>query len=365
MEDETMEEDIRTLNERLNIWERAFGREILESLPVAIGLPTGDKCNLRCIFCSERDGMENMYQNITFSQFLKFKDLLPFASSVQIQGWGEPLANPDYENIFDYVAKCCKGARISFNTNGILLNEYWAEKLVSRSPLHVNISLNACSREVYKELMGRDCFDRVVENIKYFSKNKSKEKANNVHISISAVCMRQNVEELPGLVDLAADLGVDSLVLRDLMVLREERSRDSLYYYPETTTKALKETFNRAKKRGILIDTSSFPVSQFVQNQSETCIEIKPQKGPFSGYPREVKAFENICTMKDCFDPWTSLIVGTSGDVKICCNSQLVMGNLFNQNLSEIWNGIGYRYYRKYVNTPTPPADCSLCLRKS
>ena len=168
-------EELRGLNETLNSWERFFQREVLQSLPVAVGLPTGDNCNLRCIFCTERDEKSvYRYHNVSFSQFLAFAEPLRFASYIQIQGWGEPLFNPDYERIFDYVAQGSQGALISFNTNGVMLDGLWIEKLASVSNMHINVSLNAASRETYRSLMGRDHFHRVIDNIASLTREESK-----------------------------------------------------------------------------------------------------------------------------------------------------------------------------------------------
>ncbi len=258
-------EELRRLNETLNSWERFFQREVLQSFPVAVGLPTGDNCNLRCIFCTERDEkFAYRYHNVSFSQFLAFAEPLRFASYIQIQGWGEPLFNPDYERIFDYVAQDRQGALISFNTNGVMLDDLWIEKLTSASNMHINVSLNAASRETYRSLMGRDHFHRVIDNIASLTRKRAKGRSKDPYVSVSIVGMEQNIRELPGLVDLAADLGADMVVLRDLLVLREERKRDSLFSYRELTAGMLKLAFEKAEKRGIPLDTSYFPAGYFL-----------------------------------------------------------------------------------------------------
>lgn len=356
-----MNESLMRLNERLNSWECFFSKQILQSLPVAVGLPTGDKCNLQCIFCTERNGKEDKYKNISFSDFLAFKEALPFAASVQIQGWGEPLINPDFMKIFDYVAQNCKGAQISFNTNGILLDGQWVDRLLSSGNIRINISLNASTRETYKELTGKDYFDKVISNIRYLTKKLSELNSRSFHFSVSMVCMTQNIQELPQLVDLAADLDADSVVLRDLMVLKDERKNDSLYFHKDKTVKALKEAFDTASRRRIELDVSSFPVAYFFSDPLKAYFE-PGMNMPYSYIPISSPLPPEALSV--CHDPWRSLIVSTFGDVMICCHSKSVMGNLFEKSLNDIWNGEGYRYFRRYVNTSTPPEDCKTCIKK-
>ena len=42
---------------------------------------------------------------------------------------------------------------------------------------------------------------------------------------------------------------------------------------------------------------------------------------------------------KDCKEPFTFLKVLSNGDVKPCCWSKNVIGNLDDSSLSDIWNG--------------------------
>jgi|LGOV01.1.fsa_nt_gb MoaA/NifB/PqqE/SkfB family radical SAM enzyme len=361
-----MNEKLRKLNEDLNSLERFFKKEILESFPIDVGIPTGDRCNLQCIFCTQREGeLAKQYKNISFAQFLKFTEPLSFANYIQIQGWGEPLFNPDYEKIFDYVAKHCKGAQISFNTNGVLLNEKWINKLTSNDNVLVNVSLNASSKETYKYLSKKDCFDKVIKNIKLLIKTRTEKQLTSPRVYVSIVGMEQNIHELPELVNLAADLGVDYVVLRDLMILRKEREKDSLHYHRDKTIPALQQAFKNAKKRGIILDTSSFPVNCFLHNNFESVEESKSAERLYyyqEYYPERIPS--GTCSFRDCYDPWTSFVIDTFGNVRICCYSDVIMGNLFEQSFSEIWNGDMYRYYRRYINTRNPPNECRVCVKK-
>lgn len=365
-----MNKELRELNEKLNSYERAFGMEALRSFPVFVGVPAGDRCNLECIFCTDRSkDCSYQYKNTSFDEFLMFSQPLSFANYIQIQGWGEPLVNPDYEKILDFMTSTCKGAcTISFNTNGTLLNERWIDKIASVPNLLINISLNASSRETYESIMKQDCFNEVVKNIRSLVRKRDQKGCNaspsgkRPLISISMVAMRQNVHEIPRFVSLAADLGADYAILRDLIILRKERLQDSLYFQKNLTSNELKQAFAVAKARGIALDTTSFPVGYFLPEVY--CID--PQYTEYSRW----RPFSDNClsscnySVGECCDPWTSFVLDSSGDVKVCCYSETIMGNIFKQSFSEIWNGDMYRYYRRNVNSINPPKDCTNCIKK-
>jgi radical SAM protein with 4Fe4S-binding SPASM domain len=51
-----------------------------------------------------------------------------------------------------------------------------------------------------------------------------------------------------------------------------------------------------------------------------------------------------------CPYPWSSLVVASNGDIVACCRDlehKTVLGNLFSENLIDIWNGARYQDFRK------------------
>ncbi|MBL7196798.1 MAG: SPASM domain-containing protein [Candidatus Omnitrophica bacterium] len=78
---------------------------------------------------------------------------------------------------------------------------------------------------------------------------------------------------------------------------------------------------------------------------------------------RAINPKENISSK--CRYPWQHFKVSLSGNVKICCFSSAVAGNIFKQSVEEIWNGEVYRIYRRTVNTKSPFPECSVCPVKN
>mgnify|MGYP003332410955 CR=1 FL=1 len=68
---------------------------------------------------------------------------------------------------------------------------------------------------------------------------------------------------------------------------------------------------------------------------------------------------ENSCSM-----PWVHLHVDTRGNVKACCSSNIVFGNLNNQTLTDIWNGDSIKKFR--INTLNNIKDkrCGVCWKR-
>ena len=58
-----------------------------------------------------------------------------------------------------------------------------------------------------------------------------------------------------------------------------------------------------------------------------------------------------------CPYPWTSIVIASNGDVVACCRDlqhKTVLGNLFETDLQEIWNGSEYRSLRRALSERKP-----------
>ena len=79
-------------------------------------------CNSDCIYCPHTT-MGFRWQKMHMTLAL-FRELIPFMRDtklIYLQGWGEPLLNPE---LFEMIRMCKdNGKRVGFTTNGMLLTE--------------------------------------------------------------------------------------------------------------------------------------------------------------------------------------------------------------------------------------------------
>ena len=336
---ETSTREQRIGNYRLNAYECAAQATVLRSFPVNVLLHTGTSCNFRCIFCTDRsNGQNDEAGDLSFEQFLAHTAPLSKALTVNLYGWCEPLVNPDYPGMYDYVTKKHDGIVLSIVTNGSLLSDRWARKLVSYKWARLAVSLNATKASTHRTLSGSDQFEHIIGNLRKVIELRRAEDGNSPHISLSFVAMARNIEELPGFVELAADLGADAVVIQNLIILRKEHEQYSLTHRQDVARRMYRTAKTKALERGI--GFSAFSLASYLLDESE-------HGGP-----------------SFCRDPWESFWVKASGDVCMCCYSNTIMGNLERQSLERIWNGEHYQYYRRYVNSNRLPESCKRCPKK-
>jgi len=340
---------IREENKRLNQKERSLQKEILESYPVNAILSTGMKCNNRCIFCTDRSPKSlHLYDNLSFEKLVELCEPLKYATTVGLYGWGEPLLNPDYERMFDYVVENFPGIEINISTNGILVNGKWIRKFVSGRRLSINVSLNAANAKTYQILAQNDQFNRIIENVKSLLALREKENKSSPEVVFSFVAIKENIMELPDFIRLAAKLGVNKVVVQDLILLNQSLKKHSLTSYAELAKSIFLVALKSAREVGIQL--FPFVPVYFLHTDSDSFGEDGELERKISG--------------SYCIDPWIYLMISMEGDVTICCYSKEIMGNLLRERLADIWNGEKYRYFRSKVNSSDPPKDCKKCPRK-
>jgi radical SAM protein with 4Fe4S-binding SPASM domain len=352
-------------NRELNLNEQYAQLEILQSMPLHVAIPTGDRCNLQCVFCTDRSlSSITKYTDLTFSQFLQFIQPLEKALLIQLYGWGEPLYNPDYEKMFDYVTEHYAGARIYVSTNGTLLTKKWVAKLLDYGRCLVNISINAGTPETYARLMQRKLFPRVVKNVQALIGAKEERNAEDFLVTLSYVTIKPNIHEISSFVELSDKLGIRYITLQDLNILEDSHYQLFLGDGEFEARSLFLAAFELAQAKGIYLDSfTHYPVEYFVQDRNkpisidlpDDCLSVWEQvdNPPFYPQPGE------------CYEPWMTFMISQSGAVTTCCRAKEVMGNLLEQSFYEIWNGEKYRAYRRTVNTFRPPEACLDCPVKA
>ncbi len=163
-------------------------------------------CNLRCKWCYAKstnfEKSEDMPINLAY-QILNICEQLQL-KHITIIG-GEPTIYPHLHEVMDY----CNKKRLKFGmvTNGIrLADESFVEEMISLGMRSFSVSLKGETPEIFKDVSGFDCFEKVVSGIKIC-------KSKGCRVSVSMVLTEQNVRSyLQGIKAMKA-AGVDGFHL--------------------------------------------------------------------------------------------------------------------------------------------------------
>jgi len=151
-------------------------------------------CNLNCKFCCALSTRTNKYDDLYFKVLNKLTEKEYNLEIINLTNKGEPFLY--YDKTIDFLKKLNNNItkKIYVITNGINLNKERIDELYNISKeknikIEIQVSLNAFNKDTYKNLMGQDYFDKVVENILYL-------KEKNLLILVSYVVVKENEKEV-------------------------------------------------------------------------------------------------------------------------------------------------------------------------
>ena len=152
------------------------------SLPNDVKIELTSRCNLNCSFCGLKDSkrekgdMSNKHIKILLDA-MEYLNV----SNVGLFLLGESLLRDDLAEHVKY-AKDIGIEYVYVTTNGVLCNSSKFDELREAGLDSLKISLNAGTKDSFKNVTGVDAFDKVMENIKYIMANKG-----NMNFAVSCV----------------------------------------------------------------------------------------------------------------------------------------------------------------------------------
>ncbi|MBC7925086.1 MAG: radical SAM protein [Bryobacteraceae bacterium] len=160
--------------------------------PVEYIVETTAKCNLYCPMCpreTHKQPKEDMQDEI-FSRLVHSAQ--HSAEHMMLIGLGEPFLDP---KIFDRI-EYCKTHNVStlLSTNGTLLDEANASRLLDSSLEHITLSFDGSTKESFEYYRKGANFERVRDNFVRFARMKHDRKSR-LQIVVQMVRMERNHDE--------------------------------------------------------------------------------------------------------------------------------------------------------------------------
>ena len=288
----------------------ALGRPLDE---IAIFLTT--YCNLACKMCSFWKKRE---YGVNHDKVLSLLDEARALGATRFISCGaEIFMREDIFDILSY-AERIGFQEISIVSNGSLLNDKQRlEQLEKLRTLCVTISLDG-PKEVHEELRGKGVFDKAVETLRELSNR-------GITVSISSVIMRQTLDRLTEIIDLAAELGIPVISMQpyEREAAGLDNNHNAFEFRPEeegTVREKLKNLMRYARLKKIQLYTAN--MMKYVPPYLSRGIRSVPHGG--------------------CFVPSRLIVVDTSGNCYPCFMFRNLsinsMGNIKEESLKKTWH---------------------------
>jgi MoaA/NifB/PqqE/SkfB family radical SAM enzyme len=125
------------------------------------------RCNLRCVMCYTDclNRPDAIRQELATADILRIMDELAEAGTLELcLTGGEPLARPDFFQLYEHAIQC--GFLVTVFTNGTLITEAHADHFAVLRPHRIEISLHGMTRETFERITrGQGSYDRCLQAI--------------------------------------------------------------------------------------------------------------------------------------------------------------------------------------------------------
>lgn len=249
--------------------------------PKLISVELTNACNARCIMCP-RDQLTRKIGNISMDVIKKLcKDAYGKpVSKINVFGFGESLLHPKLIEIIKFVKNSLPDVELNLSTNAQLLTDELSTDLLLSGIDKINIDIDGITKQTYERIRRQLDFDTVIQNTKRLIEKRNKLRSN-VEISVTIIKMDLTQSEIGQFMRFWKDIA------------------DTIYINHYNTW------------TGVITD-------------------------------RNIERFEFSKFAFPCKNPWREMIINYDGNVAFCCmdfNSTIIVGNIMNQSIEEIWKG--------------------------
>ncbi|PIR01047.1 MAG: radical SAM protein [Nitrospinae bacterium CG11_big_fil_rev_8_21_14_0_20_45_15] len=322
-----------------------------------------DTCNLHCIMCEEHSPHSTLQKTRRDQgrppRIMPFEIIERVVAEAAPHGlreiipstMGEPLLYDRFEDIIDLCRRY--DVKLNLTTNGTfprLGAKSWAERIVPVAS-DVKISWNGSTKSTHERIMQGNRWEDDINNLRTFIAVRDRFASNNENrcqVTLQLTFLEENLDEVPDIVKLATELGVDRVKGHHLWA-----------HFPEITEQSMRRNPSAIARWNATVEASRqvaksrrLPNGQHVQLNNFLLLEDGANEDLIPGGPCPFLGQE----------AW----VDTEGRFNPCCapdqqrRSLGEFGNLHDRSLIGIWTSTEYRDLLTTYRTRTLCLSCNM-----
>ncbi len=343
----------------LNEQEIAQDKIILKSNPRIMLVMITNKCNLRCPMCATIHQKNQWEISNEFKQYI-----LNNLGNLELITWqgGEVFL---YEGFKDLFLKATENKYLKqiIITNGLLINEEWANLITKANNLDLTLSIDSIEKDIYEKLRVGANFERLLKNLECIKEYRIKNNSN-ITVTMRTTISDENVYTLDKMVDFAIRYNINILIWSPLIM--DANKQYSLKNKSDGELLAVKknidEAFDKAQKNKIKII--------YLLEKAEDILNRRNNK------VKEEKHMEHKCGTEKkcnnitfglekktlCFRPWKQLATTVEGKLRPECMCLENIGDIHDcKNFEQLWNNDTMQEYRKKLVVFNQQWCCDNC----
>src|SRR4030065_444081 len=305
-------------------------------------------CNLECVHCRRLDvSQELMKDDLTTEESFRLVEQIAEVGdgTILVLSGGEPLFRPDIFEIAKHAKK--QGLTLALATNGTLVDEAMARRIVDAGIERVSISLDgadARTHDDFRKLPGS--FDAAVRGIKNL-------RALGMEVQINSTIAKHNVHQVKEIYKMAQDL--DAIALHIFMLVPVgcgvQIAQDQMLE-PEKYEEILNWFYDISKEKRIQTKATCAPHYFRIMRQraKEEGIHITPQTHGMAAMTKGCLAGSAVC------------FVSHKGEVFPCGYLPVEAGNIRKQRFKDVWENA--EVFKKLRDPENLEGKCGICEYK-
>jgi MoaA/NifB/PqqE/SkfB family radical SAM enzyme len=337
--------------------------------PLTIYFSVNSVCNLTCQMCDigQKNSESSFYKNLQPESpkekldFDRLQELIREASKFDPQPrisvtTTEPFLYPDLFKLSELVSS--HGMEFQVTTNGAYIKKHMDE-IFSSGISELCISVDGPG-EIHNEIRGKvGLYESIVADLTEIQERKKKQKTNKPALTIATVISNFNYKFISDLYDDLPENIYDNAIVSHMNFMDEEMVSAHNKDYSHVGLAVMAGLPGACKPDKVNVDDLWKQVLRIKANKPK--VKLSPD---FNQRDLEVFYKESMEFVWDntCYIPWFVMEILSNGDaipLTRCFN--LKLGNIYENSISEIWNGEGYRQLRKELIKNKRFPVCTRC----
>jgi AdoMet-dependent heme synthase len=291
--------------------------------PFMVSYSITTKCNLKCKHCYSSSFEQASPDELSTEEALRLvDDLSRWGIGLLIIDGGEPLCREDLLDIVKYASS--KGIRTTVGSNGTLIDEGMAKRMLDSGVMAVAISVDGADAATHDSFRGVDgAFEQTLIGIEA-CRNAA------LPFQLNMVVRKDNISQLDDMLRLALDLGANAAEVFDLVAAGRAKEECSQMVLSLEQRRSVMERLAEAQEDyPLLIRVPGCPMYPLILQEKN----IKPKHFPAEMLHR-IPYYDRGCAAGM---PMGYVMVLSNGEVNPCMLLQVNLGNIREQSIMSIW----------------------------
>jgi radical SAM protein with 4Fe4S-binding SPASM domain len=286
-------------------------------------------CNLRCRHCYAGAGKPSPGELTTVEAKRVIDELHQAGVPLLALSGGEPLVREDLFELVRYAHE--KGFYVALASNGTLITRNIARELKNAGIRFIQISLDGASAATHDRFRGVDgVFQRTIQGIRNCVEQ-------GFFVNVATVAHRHNYREIPGIIDLCEEYGVNWFMVYNFVPTGRGASMVHHDLTPGERETLLKSLWERTRKGSSVEVLSMAPQFVRVALQAEMGEDRKIFPMHFAN-PELPGRLANLAEfIGGCVCGRLYAALRPNGDIEPCVFFPLAIGNILQDSFVDLW----------------------------